>query len=358
MRLHPLAAALAALTLLAPTLALADKQLNEVVVGDRPDARIKPRLRDEIIATESFDAQAIERSGGGNVNEVLDKNPGISVQVECSICNVRNVLLNNLPGRYTTVLIDGIPIYSSVSSAYGLDSIGVDGLERIEVSRGAGSSLIAPEALSGVVNLITKRPTEAETRATLLGGEYGSLRADGYLARPFEGGAWSLTLHHNEHETVDTDGNDISEYSGFKRNIAGLGLFLDDVGGFRIKARLDAVQEDRGGGAMGYNYSKIKASTSGNPFDFSKGPNGSPNPGGWDAPDGSGFLPYDDGLGGFSEIIFTDRIQGTISAERKLGDGKLRLAAAYARHEQDSYYEKDIYKACETIIHHEDAFID
>ena len=302
-------------------------------------------LRDEIVKTESISAKAIERAGATNINEALDKNPGISVQVECSICNVRNVLLNNLPGRYTTLMIDGVPIFSSVSSAYGLDSVSVYGVERIDVARGAGASLIAPEALAGTVNIVTKRPTLAENRARVQFGSFGSQQADAYLARPFDGGAITATVHYNKHDSVDADGNGVSEYSGYNRKIGGLRFFVDDAGGFKVKGRFDIVDEKRGGGALGTDYAAIKASTSGNPFDWSRGPNGSPNAGGWINPADGTLLPYNDGRGGFSEIIFTDRVQFIGSAEKRFGDSKLRLAFGAAQHKQDSYYEFSTYVA-------------
>jgi outer membrane receptor for ferrienterochelin and colicins len=156
------------------------------VTGKSNQGDMRPgALRDDIVKTESISAKAIERSGATHVNEAVNNNPGISVQLECSICNVRNVLLNNLPGRYTTLLIDGVPIFSSVSSAYGLDSVSVYGVERIDVARGAGASLNAPEALSGTVNIVSKRPTEAENRARVQFGSFGSQQLDAYLARPF-----------------------------------------------------------------------------------------------------------------------------------------------------------------------------
>jgi outer membrane receptor for ferrienterochelin and colicins len=49
-----------------------------------------------------------------------------------------------------------------------------------------------------------------------------------------------------------------------------------------------------------------------------------------------------------SEIIFTDRQQFVSSATRKLGDGSLRFAVGYAKHKQDSFYEKSTYKAEQT----------
>ena len=316
------------------------------ITGKTNQGDMRPgALRDDLVRTESISAKAIDRVGATNVNEALSNNPGIAVQLECSICNVRNVLLNNLPGRYTTLLIDGVPIFSSVSSAYGLDSVSVYGVERIDVARGAGASLIAPEALAGTVNIVTKRPTEAENRARLQFGRFGSRQADAYLARPFAGGAITATVNYNRHDSVDADGNGISEYTGYDRKLAGMGFFLDDAGGFKVKGRFDIVSEKRGGGALGTDHAAIKASSSGNPFNWSRGANGSPNPSGWINPADGSLLPYNDGRGGFSEIIFTDRLQFLSTAERRFGDSKLRLAVGAAQHKQDSFYELSLYNA-------------
>ncbi len=302
-------------------------------------------LRADIVQTESFGEKAIERTGASNINEALDKNPGIAVQLECAICNVRNVLLNNLPGRYTTLLIDSVPIYSSVSSAYGLDSVSVWGVERIDVARGAGASLIAPEALSGTVNIITKRPRESLVKLRGQVGGFGSRQADVYAARAFEGGALALTGSINRHDSIDADGNGVSEFTGFDRKMAGLAGFVDDIGGFNLRARLDFIDEKRGGGALGTDYSAIEASRSGNPFDWRRGVGGSPDASGWINPADGTLIPYNDGRGGFSEIIFTKRQQFVAVAGRALGEGRLRLALGLARHEQDSFYEGATYDA-------------
>ena len=331
----------------APSSVSATQALPPITVqgkSNQGDMR-KGALRDDIVKTESISERAIERSGATNVNEALDKNPGISVQTECSICNVRNVLLNNLPGRYTTLLIDGVPIFSSVSSAYGLDSVSVYGVERIDVARGAGASLIAPEALSGTVNLITKRPTTVENRSRLQLGSFQSRQFDAHIARPFAGGAITATVNHNRHASVDADGDGISEFTGYNRNLGGLGLFLDDLGGFKVKARMDVINEKRGGGALGTDYAAIKASNTGNPFRWNRGVQASPSVQGWINPADGSLLPYDSGFGGFSEIIFTDRVHALATAERRFGSSKLRLAWGTARHKQDSFYEAALYKA-------------
>ena len=348
---------LAAILLASSAPSFADKTLSEVTVNSGKSIGSKPKLRDEIVATESIGARELEKTGATTLTEALDKRPGISVQTECSICNVRNVVLNNLPGRYTTLLIDGIPIFSSVSSAYGLDSVSLGGLERIDISRGAGTSLIAPEALAGSVNIVTRRPLKDELLINQQFGSYGHMNTELFGAKTFNGGALTGNFSHNRHDTVDGDGNGVSEYTGYQRNLGGIGFFVDDIAGFKLKGRFDVVDEKRMGGAMGTDYSGVKADGSGNPFDWSKGKNGSPDPRGWVTPDGSGTDTlsngqagafYNDGRAGMSEIIFTDRQQFISSATRKLGEGSLRFAVGYAKHKQDSFYEKAIYKADQT----------
>jgi outer membrane receptor for ferrienterochelin and colicins len=74
-----------------------------LVMGSGVQINAQGSLLDEIVKTESIDAKTIERSNAGNITEALDKRPGVAVQLECSVCNVRNITLNNLPGRFTTL---------------------------------------------------------------------------------------------------------------------------------------------------------------------------------------------------------------------------------------------------------------
>lgn len=359
----------AALFLLAPALAgaqgapVAESQLGEVRVSGGAGGGERPLLRDEVAPVESCLIGEIAKTGATNLNEALDRRPGVAVQVECSICNARFVSLNNLPGRYTTLLFDGIPLHSAVSQAYGLDSVGLRGLERIDVMRGAGAAQLFPESLAGTVNLVPRRPAAAENEIEMAAGGNGQRRFDAHAARVFDGGALLANFHDNRHDAVDGDGNGVSEYAGYRREMAGLGLFGDDVGGFRVRGRLDAIREKRGGGADGTDYEAIKASREGNPFDFSRGAHASPLSAGWIVPDASAGLPGDlslpdgrllrpyasgmlpAGRAGLSEIIFTDRWSALVSGERRLGNALLNISAGYARHDQDSFYEGNAYQA-------------
>lgn len=86
---------------------------------------------------------------------------GVRPQLNCNICNTGDIHINGLEGPYTMVLIDGMPIVSSLASVYGLAGIPTSLVERIEVVKGPASSLYGSEAIGGLINVITKNPTKA-----------------------------------------------------------------------------------------------------------------------------------------------------------------------------------------------------
>lgn len=72
-----------------------------------------------------------------------------------------DIHINGMDGPYTMILIDGMPIVSALSTVYWLNGIPNSLVERIEVVKGPGSSLYGSEAMSGIINVITKNPSKA-----------------------------------------------------------------------------------------------------------------------------------------------------------------------------------------------------
>lgn len=95
-------------------------------------------------------------------------------------------------------------------NAHGLDLIGVNDPERVDISRSAGTSLIAPESLAGTVNMVTKRPTCTGGEVDLSSGTFGHRRAAGYASKTFTGGALVLGGTLQRHGSVDQIGGGLS----------------------------------------------------------------------------------------------------------------------------------------------------
>lgn len=79
--------------------------------------------------------------------------------------------------EHTKVMLDGIPLNdpSSPKRAFDFGSFSLDNVDRIEILRGAQSTLYGSDAIGGVVNIVTKRGQgPAQFRFSSLGGTYGT----------------------------------------------------------------------------------------------------------------------------------------------------------------------------------------
>lgn len=115
-------------------------------------------------------AEQIKAKGARNVAEALEFLPGAHVRVGGR--GEAYVRLRGFRQRETAILMDGIPVYSPYDGQLDLSSIPVDTIERIEVVKGASSVMYGPNAMGGVVNIITKKSDG--TQKVNLRGEYGS----------------------------------------------------------------------------------------------------------------------------------------------------------------------------------------
>jgi outer membrane receptor for ferrienterochelin and colicins len=88
----------------------------------------------------------------------LSFQPGLRVETNCQNCGYQQVRINGLEGPYSQVLIDSRPVFSALSSVYGIEQIPANMIERVEVVRGGGSAIFGSNAIAGTINIITKEP--------------------------------------------------------------------------------------------------------------------------------------------------------------------------------------------------------
>jgi outer membrane receptor for ferrienterochelin and colicins len=115
------------------------------------------------VLVEVFTPQFFRRNPAPNLFSALENINGVRPQINCNVCNSGDIHINGMEGPYTMILIDGMPIVSSLSSVYGLMGIPASLIERIEVVKGPASSLYGSEAVGGLINVITRNPSSAPT---------------------------------------------------------------------------------------------------------------------------------------------------------------------------------------------------
>ena len=137
-----------------------NNSLEEVVVSGTMKAVKK---LDSPVAVEVFSPTFFKKNPAPSVFESMQNVNGVRPQVNCSVCNTGDIHINGLEGPYTFVLIDGMPIVSGLSTVYGLSGIPQALIERVEIVKGPASTLYGSEAVGGIINVITKKPSTAPT---------------------------------------------------------------------------------------------------------------------------------------------------------------------------------------------------
>lgn len=113
------------------------------------------------VPVEIYSAKFFQKNPTPSIFDALQNINGVRPQLNCNICNTGDIHINGLEGPYTMVLIDGMPIVSSLSTVYGLSGIPNALIDRVEVVKGPASSLYGSEAVGGLINIITKRVDNA-----------------------------------------------------------------------------------------------------------------------------------------------------------------------------------------------------
>ena len=146
-------------------------ELSQVVVTG---TRTQHYLKNVPIRTEVLTSQAIAKKNALNLFEALEGVPGVRVEQQCQACNFSMVRMQGLGAEHTQVLIDGEPIYSGLAGVYGLQQLGTNDIDRLEIVKGAGSALYGSSAVAGAINIITKEPTyEPTVSADVQFGSWG-----------------------------------------------------------------------------------------------------------------------------------------------------------------------------------------
>ena len=186
-----------------------------------------------VLLGEDLRARGVTR-----VSDALREVPGAMLVQNGSYGAVTSLFLRGGESRYTKVLIDGIPVNSS-GGFFDFSHLTTDNIERIEIVRGPASVLYGADAVSGIVQIFTRRGSD-EPRASLgaRAGTYRSFDVDADAAGDNTLGQFSLGAAHHS-----TDG--ILPFNNQYRNgtlSSALTLGHGTAGDARVSARYTAAE--------------------------------------------------------------------------------------------------------------------
>jgi len=256
----------------------------------------------------------LQRNATNNLVEAISYVNGLYQQVDCGVCYTNNLRINGMEGPYTAVLIDGMPIMSSLASVYGLNGINPALIQQVEIIKGPSSTLYGSEAMAGVINVMTKDPRFTPRLAL---DASGTSDAEGNVDFAFStepGGASGFVSGNVAYNSrfVDDNSDGFTDFPLNRRGVVFGKMDWSPEGRRRASLTTRYLYEDRFGGVEAWSA----------------------------AHRGSSEV--------YGESIHTNRLE-VLGAYLPGWSADFRFEGSYAWHDQDSWYGDSNYDASQHI---------
>jgi len=145
-----------------------EEETEEVIILSTRSSRT---IADNPTRVEAISGEELEEKGNmkpGDIRMLLNESTGIQTQQTSAISYNSSIRIQGLDGKYTQILKDGYPLYGAFSGGLSLLQIVPLDLKQVEVIKGASSTLYGGGAIAGLVNLVSKTPTDEQEISVLL----------------------------------------------------------------------------------------------------------------------------------------------------------------------------------------------
>lgn len=167
-------------------------------------------LKVEVLGLEELNEEAGIKPG--NIASILGDVSGVQIQQSSAVSGNSNVRIQGLGGKYTQILRDGMPLYDGFSGGFGILTIPPLDLKQIELVKGSASTLYGGGAISGLINLVSKRPKMEQELDVL--ANYTTLKEynlDVYTAKRNKKFGYNLFAGHTDQQAVDVNKDGFSD---------------------------------------------------------------------------------------------------------------------------------------------------
>lgn len=235
------------------SLEAAGEELEEVVISSTRSSRTIQSIPTRV---EFIGGEELEEKGNmkpGDIRMMLNESTGIQTQQVSATSANSSIRIQGLDGRYTQILKDGFPLYAGFSGGLGLLQTPPLDLKQVEVIKGASSTLYGGGAIAGLVNLVSKAPTDArELRFLINGTSAGGLDLNGFYSQKFNKVGLTLFASRNSSRPYDPSDEGFTAIPKTERYVFNPKLFLYFSDRTRLNIGLNTVLEDRIGGDIKY----------------------------------------------------------------------------------------------------------
>ncbi|NLU92403.1 TonB-dependent receptor domain-containing protein [Chitinophaga sp. Ak27] len=231
----------------------AGEEMEEVVISS---TRSNRSIRDIPTRVEFIAGEELEEKGNmkpGDIRMMLNESTGIQTQQVSATSANSSIRIQGLDGRYTQLLKDGFPLYAGFSGGLGLLQTPPLDLKQVEVIKGAASTLYGGGAIAGLVNLVSKVPTEERDLRLLINGtSAGGLDLNGFYGQRFSKVGLTVLASRNSNRAYDPSRTGFTAIPKFERYVFNPKLFVYFSPKTQMSLGVNYVTEDRTGGDILY----------------------------------------------------------------------------------------------------------
>lgn len=175
----------------------------------------------------------LEKNTGRNLGEILGQYVGLTIAGANNNRGTNlDVYTRGAGLGNTLILIDGTPVYdaASISSAFDLNYISPEMIERVEILKGGQSTIYGSDAVAGVINIILRKPSTGKpTINALLGtGSFGTIQAQAGLSGTKGKTGYRVQYDLNKSDGIstalDTTKNKNFDKDGFRQHQLSAGI--------------------------------------------------------------------------------------------------------------------------------------
>ena len=189
----------------------------------------------------------------GDIKMILSESTGIQTLQTSATSGNTGIRIEGMDGRYTQVLKDGFPLYAGFSGGLGLLQTPPLDLKRVEIIKGASSTLYGGGAIAGLINLISKTPGfKQELRAIVNGTTAGGFDAGVFYGKRRRKVGVTIYAAYNTNAPYAPDTTVFTAIPKFKRYTLSPKLFWYPDDKTDVVLGLNGMYENRLGGDINY----------------------------------------------------------------------------------------------------------
>ena len=218
------------------------------VTSSRTNSRIEdsPTMV-EVMGQEEMDEESAVVPG--NISSLLGDLSIITIQHTNQVNGNDAVRMQGLDTKYTQIMRDGMPLYGGFSGSLGVLSIPPLDLKQVEIIKGSASTLYGGGAIGGLINFISKTPTEfPEATITVNATSIGEGNVNGFTSGKVNKTGYTLFGGLNVKQAMDINNDGFAEVPLDRNFIIHPRLFYDANPKTQVIVGFASVYDERAGG--------------------------------------------------------------------------------------------------------------